>query len=93
MINRRLSYVISSGIHSKLLEITRITRNDTRNKTVNNNNKNNRVFYLLQNNEVLKGFFQKIFVANKRDNNLKILLLRSDPYNIKRDLLDSTKLE
>ena len=30
-------------------------------------------------------------MASKRENNLKDLLLRSDPYNTKRDLLDNTK--
>ena len=40
-----------------------------------------------------KGYFQKIVFLwqNKRENNLKDLLLRSDPYNIKRDLLHNTK--
>ena len=32
-----------------------------------------------------------IVVGNKRENNLKDLLLRSDPYNIKKNLLDNTK--
>ena len=50
-------------------------------------------FHLLQNNEILKGLFPKnsILVANKRKNNLKDLLSRSDPYNIMKDLLDNTE--
>ena len=32
-----------------------------------------------------------ILVANKGENNLKDLILRSDPYNMKRDLLHNTK--
>ena len=50
-------------------------------------------FDLLQNNEILKRLYPEnsILVARKKENNLKDLLLRSDPYNIKRDLLDSTK--
>ena len=49
--------------------------------------------HLLHNNEILKGLFpgNSILGANKRENNLKGLLLRSDPYNIKKDLLDNTK--
>ena len=38
-------------------------------------------FYLLQ---------EYDFFENKRENNLEDLWLRSDPYNIKRDLLDNT---
>ena len=34
---------------------------------------------------------KSIVVGNKRENNLKDLLLRSDPYNIKKNLLDNTK--
>ena len=50
-------------------------------------------FHLSQNNKILKGSFPEnsILVANKREHNLKDLLLRSDSYNIKRDLLDNTK--
>ena len=50
-------------------------------------------FHLFQKNKILKGLFREnsILVANKRENNLKDLLLRSDSYNIKRDLLDNTK--
>ena len=50
-------------------------------------------FPLSQNNKILKGSFPKnsILVANKREYNLKDFLLRSDSYNIKRDLLDNTK--
>ena len=38
-------------------------------------------FHLLKNNEILKGLFleNSIVVANKRENNLEDLLLRSDP--------------
>ena len=41
----------------------------------------------------MKGLFPEnsILVANKKENNLKDLLLRSDPYSIKKDLLDNTK--
>ena len=50
-------------------------------------------FHLLQKNEILIGLFleNSILVANKSENNLKDLLLRSDLYNIKRDLLHNTK--
>ena len=50
-------------------------------------------FHLSKNNKILKGSFPEnsILVANKREHNLKDLLLRSDSYNIKRDLLDNTK--
>ena len=50
-------------------------------------------FHLIQNNKILNRLFPEnsILVANKRENNLKDLLLRSDPYNIKKDLLDNTK--
>ena len=53
--------------------------------------KNN--FHLSQNNKILKGLFleNSIRVVDKRKNNLKDLLLRSDSFNIKRDLLDNTK--
>ena len=38
-------------------------------------------FHLLKNNEILKGLFleNSTVVANKRENNLEDLLLRSDP--------------
>ena len=50
-------------------------------------------FNLFQKTKILKGLFLEncILVANKRENNLKDLLLKSDSYNIKRDLLDNTK--
>ena len=100
-------------VHDTFAEISKVTRNDARKKTVNNNSNNNRVifstkfnprgpnvtkiikenFHLLQNNEILKKLFPEnsILLANKRENNLKDLSLRSDPYNIKTDLLDNTK--
>ena len=50
-------------------------------------------FNLIQNNKILKGLFpeKKNLVANKKENNLKNVLLRSDPYNIKKDALDNEK--
>ena len=47
--------------------------------------------HLLQNHDLLKEIFPKgsILVANKREHNLKDLLLRSDPYNIKNDIMDN----
>ena len=50
-------------------------------------------FNSIQKTKILKGLFLEncILVANKRENNLKDLLLKSDSYNIKRDLLDNTK--
>ena len=50
-------------------------------------------FHLSQNNKILKGSFPEnsILVANKRKHNLKDLLLRSDSYSIKRELLDNAK--
>ena len=50
-------------------------------------------FNSIQKTKILKGLFLEncILAANKRENNLKDLLLRSDSYNIKRDLLDNTK--
>ena len=46
--------------------------------------------HLLESNPILNDLFppRSIIVANKRGNNLKELLLRGDPYNIKPDLLD-----
>ena len=50
-------------------------------------------FHLLQKNEILLGLFleNSILLANKSEKNLKNLLLRSDPYNIKRDFLHNKK--
>ena len=49
-------------------------------------------FSFISKNEILKGLLPEnsILVANKRDNNLKDLLLRIDPYNLKRNV-DNTK--
>ena len=46
---------------------------------------------ILQNSAVLKDLFPpgKIMIAHKREKNLKELLLRSDPYAIKPDILDA----
>ena len=55
-------------------------------KIVNDN------LYLLQNSEVLKDLYPPahILVANKRENNLKELVLRGDPYTIKSDCTDNS---
>ena len=47
--------------------------------------------YLLQGSNVLKGMFTPgmIMVAHKRENNLKELLLRGDPYSIKPDIVNN----
>ena len=52
-----------------------------------------RNFHLLKNTPNLNKLFQKgsILVANKRAENLKQLLVRGDPYNIKDDLLNKRK--
>ena len=62
-----------------------IARNDV--KIIKDN------FHQLQNDEFLKWKFPEnnILVAKKRENNLRGLLPRSDPYNIKRDLLNYKK--
>ena len=50
-------------------------------------------FHLLQSNKILKVLFPEnsILLGSKRETNLKDLLLRTDPHNIKKDLLDNTK--
>ena len=49
--------------------------------------------HLLQNNNILKELFPSntFVVANKKCNNLRQLIARADPYNIKTDLLDQTQ--
>ena len=48
--------------------------------------------HILQHNTVLKELFPTnwFIVANKRAKNLRELVARADPYNIKTDLLDQT---
>ena len=55
-------------------------------KIVNDN------MYLLQNSKVLKDLYPPAhtLVANKRENNLKELVLRADPYTIKSDCTDNS---
>ena len=73
------------------IELSFLTKFNPREPNVTKIMKEN--FHLSQNNKILKGSFPEnsILVANKREHNLKDLLLRSDSYNIKRDLLDNTK--
>jgi len=46
---------------------------------------------ILNENPILKELFpdRSVMVANKKENNLTNLLLRSDPYNIKQDIIDN----
>ena len=49
---------------------------------------------ILEKNPVLSNLFPKgtVMVANKKENNLRNLLTRSDPYSIKKDLTTTTEL-
>ena len=74
-----------------IITVTSSTKFNPRGPNVTKIIKDN--FHLLQSNKILKVLFPEnsILVGSKRETNLKDLLLRSDPHNIKKDLLDNTK--
>jgi len=66
-----------------------VTKYNPRGPKINNIVK--RFLLILKESPILKELFpdRSVMVANKKENNLTNLLLRSDSYNIKQDILDN----
>ena len=69
-----------------LKDVVFTTKFNPRGPNVKNIIKSN--LHIIENQPEIANLFPSgsIFVANKKENNLKDLLLQSDPYNIKEDL-------